>query len=289
MNAKSGPGPAECKATTSRRAFLRAGALALISSPAAADLLARDASPARPSPLKSQAQYKGEAANFETGMSQLASIGALSLRSGADLSRVSQPLQAAAVNLDHHHSWMVEQCMADEKVMEWARRTLRDETAAKTFIANVQRNPKYVDTIPGVSALKARLARLSAEKRAIALQLSAKLREVAGLESASANQAAEAKAAQDCAKTWAIVGAIIAAVVAIVVAVVVTVFTFGAASLAETYKGTGPDVSNAALRRADQEYRECVQSANRLPARQRDKALAACLARLIETKAAYIA
>ena len=271
---------------------MRTGAMAFLAGSSSLEMFGQGGAARQFSPLKSQAQYQGEAADFDAAIRELTQLSNFRAATDADIARFNQSVEAAAAKLDHHHSWMVAQCMADTNLAAWVKRTLRDEAAVKAFIAEVKRNPKVVDNIPGVAALSRNLAALSAQKRGLVLQLAAKAREVAGKEAASASAAAKAKASaqeQECARTWSIVGAIVALVVVIVVAIVVTVFANDVNGLVATYRGTGADISQAALQKATVDYRLCVAAAQRLPPAQQKKALALCQAQMLEAKAAWIA
>ena len=236
-----------------------------------------------PAPLKPKSQYLAEAADFDVGIRDLALTVNHSTANDADFARFTQRVEAAATKLDHHYSWMVVHCLADANLNAWVKRSFRDNAAVQGFIADVKRNPKVIDNIPAVASLRRSLSTLSAQKQGIALQLVAKVRQVAGLEVVSKRSTARAEDLA-CQKTWSIVAAIIMIVVATVVAVV----TAGVPDLAATFRGTGPERSSADLRMATVDYNTCAASARRLPPAQRQKAIAACLARMLEAKAGWI-
>lgn len=267
----------------SRRVFLQSGALALLSGPARLAALAVSTPFAgQPSALKSQAQYLSEAGEFDSAMRDLSAAAGMAATSDADTLRFTSLVANAGLKLNHHHSWLVAQCLADANLVSWARTQLRDDAAFNAFVAGVRRNPKYIDSVAPVAALRTRLASLGAQKRAYVQQIVTKERQVAGI-TASSKTAAQTAEAEECQRTWAIVTAVVLVVVAVVAAAMT-----GAATLADAWKGTGADLAKSANQTANQHYQQCVSAAAALPANQRARAIAACQARWLESKAVYI-
>jgi hypothetical protein len=235
----------------------------------------------RTSSLKSQAQYQAEAGDFDAAIREFGQLSNFRAAAEADLARFNQSVEAAAAKLDHHYSWMVAQCIADTNLAAWVRRTMRDEAAVKGFIADVNRNPKVIDGIPGVESLRTKLTALSGQKRGLVLQVAAKAWQAAGtrdssakLASMKASAAEQFEHAQNAAVTAMIIG--------------LATSTPSVQSAAASYRGTGADASQAAMRRATMDYNTCKEAARRLPPAQQKKAHALCQAEMLETKAAWI-
>lgn len=200
-------------------------------------------------------------------------------------------LDAAAARLDKHGSWMVARCLSNKTLVEGARRSLRDEAALVAFLKGVERDPRSIDTLPGVVEVRRDLAAKAAEQRALLLQLAEKLRQDnVRIDEGRTDAAAKYPdaQAQACQQNWASVAAVVIAVVLVVTAILTSVFTGAVSSLATKYRGTGADASRAGMLKASQDFAACVRAAQALPAAQEEAAMDACRARLLEAKAFWI-
>ena len=285
------------KRDLTRRTFLRDSAAAVIAGRPALNALTRhSAIPLRASPLKSAAQYRAEAAQFESAFREFDIVSGLTVLSSADILRTTTRVDPSALAINYQDSWMVAIAMEDPGLVAWVKKEIRDGATFKKFVDDVKRNPRSIYSNASIAALSARLDQLKTQKRALATKIIVKEREMAGLSASSADAAAKAAEAQECAKTWSIVTAVLAVVVAVVlvtIAVVVAAFTAGTVDIAATelvtlYAGTGAEVVRAKFTSADQRYAQCVAAAKRLPAAEQPKALAACQATLLTDKIAYI-
>ena len=102
------------------------------------------------------------------------------------------------------------------------------EACLEYFISHAARLLKG-DTANDLAIMQSQLQALKEEKKGIIAQMLVKEGSVLGLQLSGSEAAKKAKEAQDCARTWQMVGCIIALVVVIVVAIVVTVFSCGSA------------------------------------------------------------
>ena len=284
------------KRHTSRRTFLRDSAAALIVGGPALDALTRHAAtPLRISPLKSAAQYRAEAFQFDSAINDFTRVTTVSI-SSSEIQKTITGLDPSVLAIDYQDSWMVAVAMADSDLVAWVKREIRDGATFKKFVDDVKRNPKSIYTNTAIANLSTKLDQLKLPKRGIVTKLIEKEREMAGLQAASAEAAAKAADAQECAKTWSIVSAVFAVVVAVVlatIAVVVASFTAGtvdaaATDLATVYAGTGAELVRSRFTAANNRYLQCVAAAKLLPLTQQPKALAACQAALLTDKIAYI-
>lgn len=270
----------------SRRMFLQVGSAALLAGPdRLAALVASFPVAMQPGTLRPRAQYLSEAAEFDSGISDLGSAARLSVDSST-LTRFTGLVSGAGLKLDRCHSWMVAQCLADASLERWVRSTVRDDATFNALIANLKRSPKALDTVPEVATLRRRLAALRAEKLGIIDQVIAKERAIAGLQASGTRAASRAAEAQECEQTWAIVTSILLIVMATVVAA--TVVTTAVTSLAGQYKGTGAEQTYTAGLSANRSYQQCVDAAASLPPAERAKAIAACQMRWLEEKTANV-
>jgi hypothetical protein len=278
---------------TTRRTFLRDSAAALIVGGPALDALTRHtAPPPRESALKSAAQYRSEALQFESAFNEFTSVSSTSIPS-TDIVKTVTRLDPSALAVNYQDSWMVAIAMADSGLVDWVKREIRDEATLKKFVDAVKRDPRSIYSVSAIASLSARLDTLKTQKRAVVAALIQQERKLAGLEATSAEAAAKAAEAQECAKIWSLVAAVLVAVIVAVIAIVVTVFSSQAVytealNLAKVYAGTGAELVRAKFSTADQRYAQCVAAAKALPVAQQPKALAACQAALLTEKIAYI-
>jgi hypothetical protein len=284
---------------TTRRDFLRhsAGAMATMH-PVFLALARHRERAAYASALKSEAQYRSEAQQFEAAFRDLATTRTMPSLTAADITRITSVVDRAGAGIDFHDSWMVMICFADPALQAWVRKEIRDEATFNKFVEAVKRDPRAtVDAVPGMATLRTKLGQLKAEKTAIATSIIAKEKQMAGLQASSAAAVSKAEEAAKCQEVWAIVQAVVLVVVAVVVALVtgVTGSVFTAASvaaaadaLAATYRGTGADLARSAFAAANQRYAQCIASAATLAPAARTKALAACQAAWLADKAVFL-
>jgi hypothetical protein len=275
-----------------RRSFVELGAVALVVGPESIRGLFEPAIVAsEPTVLKSRAQYISEAAEFDAGIRDLTAAASLSVATAAERLRLTTIVAGGGPKLDHFHSWMVAQCLADPALVRWVNSELRDEASVKAFIERVKRNPSSINTVPAIAALRSRLTALAASKRAIVQQIANKERLIATMDEVAPTQAELARDAAECQKTWTLVTAILVVVVAVIlatVAVVVAAVTTGATQLSLIYAGTGADLAHAALKTSYQRYQDCVRAASTLTGDRRTRAIAACQARWLSEKSVYM-
>jgi hypothetical protein len=249
------------------------------------------------SALKSEAQYRSEAQQFEAAFRDLAATRTMPSLTDADISRITSVVERAGAGIDFHDSWMVMICFADPALQAWVRKEIRGEATFNKFVEAVKREPRAtVDAIPGMATLRTKLGQLKAQKTAIAAAIIAKEKQMAGLQASSAVAASKAEEAAKCQEVWSIVQAVVLVVVAIVVLVIAvsgSVFTAAsvaaaADALAATYRGTGADLARSAFTAANQRYAQCVASVAALAPAARTKALAACQAAWLAEKAVFL-
>ena len=278
---------------TTRRVFLRDSASALLVSHPVFDILERNAPTIRVSPLKPEAQYRSEAGQFDSAFRDLSAVSTLSVATETEISRLTSTVARVGLGIDHHDSWMVVIAAADSALVDWVKKEIRDGATFRRFVESVKRDPRFIYTIPGITTLSARLDQLKAQKLAVISKIIAAERRIAGLESSGEAAVRKAEEAQDCAKSWSIVAAMTVVVVAVVVAVATSGLSIGAVDqgaqdLATTYRGTGAELVRNAFTAANSRYAACVAQATLLPPVSRAKALAACQAKWLAEKAAFV-
>jgi hypothetical protein len=280
-----------------RRVFLRNSASVLLAGRPVFAMLERNAPATRwSSPLKSEAQYRSEAGQFESALRDLAAAASLPTTTATEIANLTGAVARAGLGIDYHDSWMVTIAVADSALVAWVRKEIRDEATLRRFVETVKRDPRFIYSIPGITTLSARLDQLKAQKLAVISKIISKEKEIAGLESSTEAAVRKAQEVQECAKTWSIVTAVLLVVVAIIVATIAIVTAAfststvdaGAQDLAITYRGTGAELVRNAFSAANSRYAACVAQANLLPPISRTKALAACQAKWLAEKAAFV-
>ncbi len=284
-------------ASESRRVFLRdAAAALLVSHPVLGAVTGRrEVTVAQPSPFKSEAQYKLEAARYDAAVRNLNAVLATRPTSDADLQRLTSILGSAVADVDYLDSSLVMLCYADTALMAWVRKEIRDEATLLRFVESVKRDPRVIDSISGVASLRGRWLERVRALNEQAKTLSAHLVELveASQDLATQSRGKDEPQHTQCSQNWSIVTAVFQSLFANAGAAAFTSLTVNSLSSAATsltvaYKGTGADLARTALLAANQRYQQCVASTTLLSEPARSRAMLVCQAKWLAEKASYL-
>jgi len=284
-----------------RREFVRQGATATL---AATNLFGSGLSNAfafkGEYTLKSEAQFRNEAAQYASAIREIRKVPQMKLEDG-EVSKASALIEQAAPALKYQLSAFIVMCLSDSALVNAVRKKIPNQAALDSFAAAGVKNLSVFLELDGVKALQARMLQTSLDHREAVLRAAEHLRKAGNAEESDKAAAKRAQEDQECTRIFVMVAAIIAAVVAILVAVVVAVFTFGAGGpvqwvqlnmVAPLYLKYGPNLSDVVIEKgqgvADARYARCVAAARRLPPVERAKAVATCQAQWLDEKAFWL-
>jgi hypothetical protein len=128
--------------------------------------------------VKSESQFRSEAALFNRALSAVAAITTMKLDTGEDLKRALAILDRERRNLKLHRSKLVAASLSDATLIAAVKKRATDQRSAESLIRELEADPKNVLKLAGADALRLRLQQ-SAEKDAATLRrVAQRLREV---------------------------------------------------------------------------------------------------------------
>jgi hypothetical protein len=119
--------------------------------------------------VKSESQFRSEAALFNRALSAVASITTMKLDTGEDLKRALAILDRERPNLKLHRSKLVAASLSDATLIAAVKRRATDARSADSLIKELEADPKNVLKLAGAEALRSRLQQ-SAETDATTLR-----------------------------------------------------------------------------------------------------------------------
>ena len=119
--------------------------------------------------VKSESQFRSEAALFNRAISAVATIATMKLDTGEDLKRAIAILDRERPNLKLHRSKLVAASLSDSTLIAAVKRRATDARSAESLIKELEADPKNVLKLAGADALRSRLQQ-SAETDAATLR-----------------------------------------------------------------------------------------------------------------------
>jgi hypothetical protein len=281
-----------------RREFVRQGATATL---AATTLFGSGLSNAFATKgeykLKSEAQFKNEAAQYTSAIREIRKVS--QLKTDVDLIKATAIIEQAAPALKFQLSSFVVMCLSNASLVNAVKKRIPNQAALDSFIDAGLKDLNVFLELDGVKALQAQMLQTSLEHREVLLKAAEQMGTVGETETPS-KAAKRAQEDQECARIWAIVAAVVLIVVAIVVLVIASIgspFTGGSSLalvefVAHLAQKHGPNLSDIVIERgqglADSRYSRCVASARRLPLAERARAIARCQALWLHEKSDWL-
>jgi hypothetical protein len=252
----------------SRRRFLRASAIVAAAGPMAGRVVSAHSSSAQePFVLRPEAEYRREAAEFETAIREFRTTAAGETLTDAGKDRRIALFNLNGPRLNFASSWKIARLAEDPAIRRWAQGQLTNQTAIEAFLARLEANPRSVDDIPGVTAKVDQLRSILRQaKEALGVLVSPEILE--NITNAMVRERREAEAA------W----------MSLIAVALVAGSSFGAGvAVTSSLRLTMPDF--AAI---DAAYQQCVRSVQSLSAPERRAAMLECQARWLASKSQYL-
>jgi len=129
--------------------------------------------------LKSESQFRSEAARYDAAIRAIAGIGTMKLETGEDLKKAIAILKRESPNLKFQLSRFVVTALDDRTFTAAAKRKAPDKQAVEAFAKELGADPKAIFKVGGADSLKTRLSQSSQSDSALLRKVGTRLKEAA--------------------------------------------------------------------------------------------------------------
>jgi hypothetical protein len=142
------------------------------------------------SDLKSESQFRSEAARYDAAIRAISGITTMKLETGDDLKKALAILDRERPNLKLHFSKFVVLGLSDSTFSGAVKKRVSDQQAAEAFAKELEANHKAILMLDGAEALRARIRRSAESDAAVLRRAGERLKEVAAKLKKAAQQGA---------------------------------------------------------------------------------------------------
>ena len=129
--------------------------------------------------VKTESEYRSEAASFTRALSAVAAIATMKLETGDDLKKAIAILDRERPNLKLHRSKYIATVLSDAIFTSAVKRRAPDQTSAEALLKEIQADPKAVLRLDGAESLKGRIQRSIEADAATLRRVAERLKETA--------------------------------------------------------------------------------------------------------------
>jgi hypothetical protein len=131
------------------------------------------------SEVKSETQYRSEAARFTRALSAVAAIATMKLETGDDLKKAIAILDRERPNLKLHRSKLITIGLSDSTFTGAIKKRAPEHKSAEALLKEIQADPKTVFKLEGAESLKTRIQRSAEADAATLRRVAERLKEAA--------------------------------------------------------------------------------------------------------------
>ncbi|HEY7784518.1 MAG TPA: hypothetical protein VIB00_07325 [Pyrinomonadaceae bacterium] len=219
--------------------------------------------------IKSESQFRSEAARYDAAIRAIGSIASMRLDNTAEFQKAFDVLKRERPNLKFHRSKLIALALSDPAFANAVKKKAPDKSAAESFVKQLNADRQAVLRLDGVQTLQSRMRR-SDEADAATLRRAAEHLKAAGEKiKASAPRSSVAPFGEEqefkviranfTESTPAPIDPVSATIIALAVtAVVIMAIAYGSALISNATTDEGQDAVEACNQRNDERFDRCV-------------------------------